>query len=79
VSLTSSKIGSHKARGQNSGHVDQKTLERIEGAQQQKACRFRKLCGVCSGNSAVSDAILIVIEAGVTSQVLGAERGPVEA
>ena len=42
-------------------------------------CRFRKLCGVRSGNSAVSGLILIVIEAGVTSQVLGAERGAVEA
>lgn len=44
-----------------------------------EGCRFRKLCGVRSGNSAVSGLILIVIEAGVTSQVLGAERGAVEA
>jgi hypothetical protein len=42
-------------------------------------CRFRKLCGVRSGNSAVSGVILIVIEAGVTSEVLGAERGTIEA
>ncbi|MFO0708625.1 MAG: WGR domain-containing protein [Sandaracinus sp.] len=37
VSLASSKIGSHKARGQSSGAVDQKTLERIEGAKEKRA------------------------------------------
>ncbi len=42
VSLASSKIGSHKARGQSSGHVDQKTLERIEGAQAQKAASAKQ-------------------------------------
>jgi predicted DNA-binding WGR domain protein len=31
ISLASSKIGSHQARGQASGAVDKKTLERIEG------------------------------------------------
>lgn len=39
VSLASSKIGSHKARGQSSGEVDQKTLERIEGAKEKRAER----------------------------------------
>ena len=31
VDLASSRIGSHKARGTSSGHVDAKTLERLEG------------------------------------------------
>ncbi|MCC6875865.1 MAG: WGR domain-containing protein [Sandaracinaceae bacterium] len=31
LSLASSKIGSHKARGTSSGHVDDKTLEKIAG------------------------------------------------
>jgi poly [ADP-ribose] polymerase len=31
VSLASSKIGSHKARGQSSGEVDAKTLEKMKG------------------------------------------------
>jgi predicted DNA-binding WGR domain protein len=31
VSLASSKIGSHKARGTSSGHVDERTLEKIQG------------------------------------------------
>lgn len=31
VSLASSKIGSHKARGKSSGEIDQKTIEKIEG------------------------------------------------
>jgi poly [ADP-ribose] polymerase len=39
VSLASSKIGSHKARGQSSGDVDTKTLERIEGAKEKRAER----------------------------------------
>ncbi len=39
VSLASSKIGSHKARGQSSGHVDHKTLEKIEGEREKRAAR----------------------------------------
>lgn len=39
VSLASSKIGSNKARGQSSGNVDAKTLERIEGAKEKRAER----------------------------------------
>ncbi|MEM9194794.1 MAG: WGR domain-containing protein [Myxococcota bacterium] len=31
VSLASSRIGSHKARGQSSGHVDNQTLQRMQG------------------------------------------------
>src|SRR5687768_15415585 len=31
VSLAASKIGSHKARGKSSGHVDAKTIEKIPG------------------------------------------------
>ncbi|HET6582288.1 MAG TPA: WGR domain-containing protein, partial [Nannocystaceae bacterium] len=31
VSLASARIGSHKLRGQSSGHVDDKTLERMAG------------------------------------------------
>lgn len=34
VSLASSKIGSARARGQSSGHVDDKTLAKIKGADQ---------------------------------------------
>jgi poly [ADP-ribose] polymerase 2/3/4 len=39
VSLASSKIGSHKARGTSSGEVDAKTLERIEGEKEKRAAR----------------------------------------
>lgn len=39
VSLASSKIGSHKARGASSGQIDAKTLERIEGEKEKRAQR----------------------------------------
>ncbi len=39
VSLASSKIGSHKARGASSGQIDAKTLERIEGEKEKRAAR----------------------------------------
>jgi poly [ADP-ribose] polymerase len=39
VSLASSRIGSHKARGNSSGQIDEKTLERIEGEKQRRAER----------------------------------------
>jgi poly [ADP-ribose] polymerase len=39
VSLASSKIGSHKARGASSGEIDAKTLERIEGEKEKRAAR----------------------------------------
>lgn len=39
VSLASSRIGSEQSRGQSSGHIDQQTLERIEGEQQKRAER----------------------------------------
>ncbi len=37
VNLASSKIGSHRLRGQSSGHVDSETLERMEGDGKAKA------------------------------------------
>jgi len=39
VSLASSKIGSHKARGTNSGEIDARTLERIEGEKEKRVQR----------------------------------------
>jgi len=39
VSLASSKIGSHKARGNSSGAIDNKTLERIESEKDKRAQR----------------------------------------
>lgn len=39
VSLASSRIGSHKARGNSSGEIDSKTLERIEGEKEKRAQR----------------------------------------
>ncbi|AKF06746.1 WGR domain-containing protein [Sandaracinus amylolyticus] len=37
VSLASSKIGSHKARGTSSGQIDERTLEKIEGEKEKRA------------------------------------------